>query len=121
MKKVVIVGADGRAWNETKGAMARNLLRLVIQESNDVLFLSGQCPYGGIDEWVEQICRILKKPFKPYPPKKKSWYWYKKRNMEMAKDGDFIIDIEPSGHESGGTWTLNYARSIGKEGMKVEI
>lgn len=121
MKKIVIVGADERAWNDTKGAMARQLLRLVINEAEGVQFISGQCPFGGIDEWTEQICRILNKPFKAYPPKKKSWYWYKKRNMQMAQDGDFVIDIEPSGHESGGTWTLNYAKSIGKQGLKVEI
>jgi len=119
--KIVIVGAEKRAWKKRQAICTRKIIRAIMENYPDALFISGDCPKGGVDRWVREIATALNKNFKAYPPKKNSWYWYKKRNMQMARKGDIIISLEPLGNSSGGTWTVIYAQSIGKTGVKLEI
>jgi len=46
---------------------------------------------------------------------------YRSRNIQIAKACDVLYDIEPEGKRSGGTWTLEYAKKLGKEVHKIEI
>lgn len=120
--KIVIVGAEQRAWTSAKEGPARIFIRnLMEHQFPEALFISGDCPKGGVDQWVRETATLLNKSFKSFPPQKRGWYWYKKRNMAMAKEGDMIIDLEPSGHVSGGTWTKDYAITLGKQGYTVEF
>lgn len=119
--KIVIVGAEQNKWTPQKETKAREEILGWMLLFQDALFISGDCPKGGVDKWVREIAFSLNKRFKSYPPKKNSWYWYKKRNIKMAKEGDLIIDLEPIGNTSGGTWTANYAKTLGKRIIKVEI
>jgi len=113
--KIVIVGARQRFWRLGQEELARMFIDKIMEDYPDALFISGECPEGGVDIWVKEIAQYKNRKFKPYPPKKKGWYYYKKRNIQMAEAGDLIIDIEPVGHTGGGTWTLNFAKSIGKK------
>jgi len=125
MYKVVIVGADERAWNLSQKKEAKAWIEIIFSMFPYAQFISGHCPKGGIDIWVECGCKQSKiRNFKPFKPKVKKWGGkggYKDRNMKMAEYGDLIIDIEPKGHRSGGTWTKEYAENIGKRVWKIEI
>lgn len=119
--KIVIVGAEQKHWSYPKECMVRGFIAQLMINQPTAIFISGDCPKGGVDQWVREIAKFLNKTFISYPPKKNSWYWYRKRNIQMAQEGDYILDLEPLGHTSGGTWTLNYGLSIGKKGEKVEF
>jgi len=119
--KIVIVGAEQKYWASLQEERARKFIRGFMSFFPAALFISGDCPYGGVDQWVKETARVLNKSFKSIPPQKKGWYWYKKRNIQMAKEGDLIINLEPYGHTSGGTWTKDYALKIGKYGFVVEF
>lgn len=119
--KIVIVGAEAKHWKKGQEILARMLIRKIMEDYPDALFISGDCPKGGIDIWVREIAQYLNRKFKAYPPKKNSWYWYKKRNKQMAEEGDLIIDIEPAGYVSGGYWTLKYAEKLGKQIVKISF
>lgn len=119
--KIVIVGAEEKYWTEEKASLARYFIAKVMDDHPDATYISGDCPKGGVDIWVREIAEMKGRDFKPFPPQKKSWYWYRKRNMKMALEGDIIIDLEPAGNWSGGTWTLQYAESKGKQTLKVEF
>lgn len=119
--KVVIVGAEQKFWELRKESLVRFFITKVMKDFPEALYISGDCPKGGVDIWVREIAQSLNRNFKAYPPKKDTSYWYKKRNKQMAEEGDIIIDIEPKGHRSGGTWTLNYAHKLGKRIIKMEF
>ncbi len=120
--KIVIVGSELKKWNKEKEKIAREvIIKIMTELYPDALFLSGECPYGGVDSWVKETAENLNKAYKGYPPKKNKWYYYKKRNMQMAQDGDVIITIDPDGLSSGGTWTVEYAKTLGKLTFVVEI
>lgn len=119
--KIVIVGAEQKYWSKSQEEKARMFIKEIMENFEDSLFISGDCPKGGVDIWVREIAQDLNKSFKSYPPRMNSWYWYRKRNMKMAQEGDLIINIEPLGHRSGGMWTMNYAKKIGKIGILVEF
>lgn len=119
--KIVIVGSEQKKWTYHKETMCRDLIRRFMETWPDALYISGECPKGGVDQWVKEIAQNLNIRYKGYPPQKKKWYYYKKRNIQMAKEGDIVIDLEPYGFTSGGTWTANYAKSIGKKAVTVKI
>jgi len=117
--KVVIVGSEQSSWAYDEEARAKKWIREFMMDHPDYLYMSGDCPYGGVDKWVREIAKELNKSFKPFPPQKNKWYYYRKRNMQMAREGDLIIDLEPKGVTSGGTWTADYADSIGKITLRI--
>ena len=46
---------------------------------------------------------------------------FKTRNLEIAKTCDILYCIDPKGRRSGGQWTLERAKEMGKEVHLVEI
>jgi len=118
---IVIVGSEQKKWSYHKESICRALIKEFMEEHPDELYISGECHRGGVDQWVKEIAHNLNKRYKGYPPKERKWYYYKKRNIKMAEIGDVVIDLEPFGFTSGGTWTANYAKSIGKKAVTVEI
>lgn len=119
--KIVIVGAEQSKWTSSKEAFCKDLIYLLMETWPDALYISGECPKGGVDQWVKEAAQNLNKRYKGYPPQKNSWYYYKKRNIQMAKEGDIVIDLEPSGFTSGGIWTAKYAKSLKKLVFMEEI
>lgn len=119
--KIVIVGSEQKKWTKDKETICRALIHMLMEAQPEALYISGECHLGGVDQWVKEIAQNLNKRYRGYPPKKNSWYYYKKRNIQMAKEGNLVIDLEPEGFTSGGTWTVKYAKSIGKVGVTVEI
>jgi len=122
--KVVIVGADERAWIPETEKEAKAWIEIIVSIFPNAEFVSGECPLGGIDIWTESLAKQLHKQFTPFKPKINKWQGvggYKDRNTKMAEYGDLIIDIEPKGHRSGGTWTIEYAQDKGKKVWKIEI
>jgi len=124
--RVAIVGAEERKWDEKRKAKAKEIIMRILLyykffSGCDVVLVSGRCPKGGVDIWAEEIADALGIKKLIFPPKKHSWYWYRKRNIQIAENCDILFDIEPEGKRSGGTWTLNYARKLGKYVYLIEV
>ena len=120
MEKIAIVGAEKNYWNEKQESLIKRIIsRILIKDS---ILISGGCPRGGVDIWAEQIAdkngieKII------HEPKINIWEEFKSRNKKIAEDCDILFDIEPDGREhSGGMWTLNFAKRLGKEVVKIVI
>jgi len=123
--RIGIVGAEEYKWTPQKKKIAKQKIREILLEylrkGFDVVLVSGRCPRGGVDIWAEEIADELGIKKLIFPPKKYSWYWYKKRNIQIAENSDVLYDIEPMGKRSGGTWTLNYAKKLGKKVFRIII
>lgn len=118
MKKV-IVGSEAKYWTKAQEAFVRNMIAMMLQPGDTVV--TGECPFGGIDLWAKEVAYSKGNGVMLFPPVKKSWYWYKKRNIQMAVEGDIVFCIEPRDRKSGGYWTLTYARKLGKPGILIEV
>lgn len=53
--------------------------------------VSGKCPYGGADSLAEVVAEVLKKPFKGFPPERKTAPYFKKRNAQIAEYADSCL------------------------------
>lgn len=119
--KIAIVGADMLWWNAMTEKLAKELIELILK-SNNAELVSGACSGGGIDIWAEQIADKLGIKKAIFPAEFDKWPSYKKRNIQIAEACDILFDIEPMHRKwSGGMWTLNYAKSLGKQVVKIEI
>lgn len=134
--RIGIVGSEAAKFTLATEAEARALIRANLNPGDIVV--SGQCHLGGIDIWAIEEAKKLGLDFKEYPPKTRKWDGgYKQRNMQIAANSDRVICITvkelPAGYtgmrfdycyhchtkdhvKSGGCWTVNYAKQIGKEG-----
>jgi len=136
MIKIAIVGADESKWTKEQKEKVKEIIRTILRiESGkltigeieidfnlDITLISGHCPKGGVDIWAEEIADELGIPKEIYAPKKESRCWYRKRNMKIASACDILYCIEPKGRKiSGGLWTLEYAKKLGKEVHFIEI
>jgi len=123
--RVAFVGSEERKWSEEQKRRAKRLIVDIVLSyvalGYDVVVVSGRCPRGGVDIWAEEIADQLGLSKQIYPPEKPRWYYYKKRNILIAENCDVLYDIEPKGKRSGGTWTMRYAKRLGKPVFLVEI
>jgi len=46
---------------------------------------------------------------------------YRSRNIQIAENCDILYCINPKGVWSGGTWTMNYAKKLGRKVFLIEI
>jgi len=121
MRKVAFVGADARAWKRRgiSENYLRNILRTLMLEELEkgrFIFVSGGCPYGGVDIIAEEVAKKLGLKCVIYKPKRLGWRWYRERNIKIAEECDVLFCIEPLDRvKSGGIWTLNWAKKLGKE------
>lgn len=115
------------------------ILYLPIDEFDfeDIVMISGHCPLGGVDIWAEDIADELGIKKEIYPPEVYQWNdkiskgsyvddvvelkGYRSRNIQIAEMCDILYCINPKGIRSGGTWTMEYAKKLGKEVHLVEI
>jgi hypothetical protein len=105
----------------------------------EVTMVSGGCPKGGVDIWAEIIADELGIKKEIYRPEVNQWNdymetypcappnvrWlsgYKSRNLQITKACDVLYCIDPKGRtRSGGRWTLEQAKKLGKETHLIEV
>ena len=116
-----------------------NLLDNAEKTHGNVCMVSGHSPMGGIGIWAEEIALGLGILLDLKIPKQQKWdsqYGYKQRNLDIAKSCDTLHVIlvknypenyngqkfnlcyhcKTSDHvKSGGCWTGNQAKKLGKE------
>jgi len=136
-----IVGSEAAKFTPETEARARAAIRALLKPGDMVV--SGSCHLGGIDTWAIEEGRKLHLECWEHPPKVRSWdYGYKPRNMLIAQDCTEAVCItvkalpphytgmrfplcyhcKTNAHvKSGGCWTVNYARSLGKPGRIIVI
>lgn len=123
--KIAIVGSEeafwSPAWRTRVVKRIRDILRpFELVNSTDhasITLVSGACPKGGVDIWAEIVADTLDVPKKIYPPTKPTWYYYRKRNIQIAEDCDVLYCFDPKwrGSKTGGQWTYRYAKNeLGK-------
>jgi len=108
-------------------------------EPDAVILISGGCPKGGIDIWAEIIAYVLGIKKVIFYPEVNQWedqyvcvnnnksvqmklIGYESRNIQIAEACDVLYCIDPKGRKrSGGRFTMEAARKLGKEVHLVEI
>lgn len=137
MRVLGIVGSEGKKFTPKTEENARYLIRRLIQAYEPDLVVSGACHLGGIDIWAIEEAKALGIDTREFPPEKRSWEYYKKRNIQIAKASTKVVCItvaklprsykgmrfplcyhcQTTKHvKSGGCWTVKYAKASGKEG-----
>jgi len=119
--KLAIVGARESKWTPEKKVKVKEIIRGILTDDGVELLISGGCPKGGVDIWAEEIANELGITTAIFNPTENQWEYYKLRNMLIAHSCDELVCIEPKGIKGGGSWTLNYAESIGKKIKLIEV
>lgn len=72
---IVIVGSQDSKWNDTGAVKAINAIHSILDryKLGNVAIASGECPFGGIDKWVQREATWKGFMFMGYPPESKSW------------------------------------------------
>ena len=124
-----IVGPEAARFTPALEERARTKIRgLLIRHLPDGgVVCSGACPRGGIDIWGVEEARAMGLGALEFPPAVEAWdRGYKPRNIQIAKASDIVICVTipsrnlcrhcwtPDHVQSGGCWTLKYAKKIGK-------
>ncbi len=144
MKKIAIVGADEEKWkkaNISLGYVDTTIFKLCLELYNkhgQFILVSGGCPKGGVDIIAESVADELIGGFlgghNPlihqkaiFLPDEEKWscrglkWGYKERNLVIAAYSDIVYCIDPKGVKSGGNWTLEQAKKIGRETYRIEL
>lgn len=144
--KIAIVGSELKEWTIHGRMMAIKKIYDIIDDHVEmdnmlglhyehITVISGGCPKGGVDIWTEAVVYSLMCQTSDqgpsmiiHVPQVNRWndmngmIGYKSRNMKIAEDCDKLYLIDPSDREwSGGRWTYNYAKKIGKEVYDIKI
>lgn len=141
--KIGIIGHGTDKFTEKGQQRAIDKIIYILSESmivnnNQVTFISGHSPVGGIDIWAEKYAKIYNIPTDIKIPKQHKWdgeYGYKQRNLDIAKCSDelhiILVDTYPPNYKgmkfdlcyhckstdhikSGACWTGNQAKKLGK-------
>jgi len=130
------VGSEEKYWSEKQKQFIIELLnRLILKVLKpcvtDFKIISGECPKGGVDIWVKEICHKHKLPYQGFEPEVDQWSddpifllkGYKSRNIELAKNADVLICIDPVNRKtSGGKYTAKQFEKIHKKpAILIEI
>ncbi len=145
---VGIVGSEASKFTPETEAEAKATIRAIafataLEHGQEVTLVSGECHLGGIDIWVKEAAEALHLGYIGYPPAKRAWEGgYKQRNIQIAKRSDVVYCITvkalPENYKgmrfpkcyhcntndhikSGGCYTVNYAKKLGKEGEVIVI
>lgn len=128
--KIAIVGSSKATFNQ-----AEEEIRKIIAVNKPCVIISGNA--DGIDSIADRIAGEMDVKTIIYPPKTKNWKGYKERNSLIALRCDKLYNLvlkkEPKDmgscyhhkvhthYRSGGCWTENYAKQLGKQVMVIEI
>jgi len=136
--KIGIVGSEGYSFTELGQQRAREEIRKLISPQDIDFMVSGNCPEGGIDIWAEEESSKEGVAMMIFPPGRVGCT---RRNLQIAENSDVVVTIQPDksradatprlcyfcgtdvpGHiPSGGCWTGNEARKMGKEFRTVIV
>ena len=120
--KIAIVGASKEKWSEKDEMIVKKIIFGILKSDIEVVLVSGHSPKGGVDIWAEEVANKYGIKNEIYKPETFNWSGFKKRNILIAQNCDILYAIEPVGRKhSGGLWTLNYAKKLGKPAFKIEI
>jgi hypothetical protein len=141
--KLAIVGAEEAKFTRRGRERAKELIRNLYLRYNPTIVVSGACHLGGVDIWArDEFVPRKGEKFKEFPPEKRSWPYYKARNIQIAEYAERVICITvdklPRGYKgmrfklcyhcgtsdhvkSGGCWTAKYARKLGKPAETIVI
>jgi hypothetical protein len=138
--KIGIVGHAADKFAPETEARAKTVIRELLSPEDAVL-VSGHCHLGGVDIWAEEIADELGRKKEIFAPAEKNWAdGYKPRNIRIAKTCDELHNIVvadyPPGYngmifkqcyhcfdsnnrhvKSGGCWTANLAKKLGKKAV----
>jgi hypothetical protein len=144
-----IVGHEDAKFTTVTEQYAREAIRALLRPGDEVV--SGDCPLGGIDKWSIEEAKAMGLVTREHSPKVHSWDGpggFKDRNILIAEDCEEAVCIvvrtlpptykgrrfpycyhcatrenpKPTDHvKSGGCWTVNYARKLGKPGRIIII
>lgn len=89
-KRIGIVGHEAAKFTKATEAMARELIRSLLEDPCSVL-ISGRCPLGGIDVWAEEEADAMGREKVIFPPRTNRWLTgYKPRNEAIAATSDIV-------------------------------
>ena len=138
-----IVGSEGAKFNKGTELSARLRIRSLFIDYAPTLVVSGGCHLGGIDIWAVEEAKHYGIPTLEYLPEKRSWTYYRKRNIQIAVKADITVCLtvdklplsykgmrfpycyhcQTSQHiKSGGCWTVKYSRDkLGKKSYTIRL
>ena len=136
--RILIVGPQADQWKtEYKEKAIQEIYRILsLNYIDGIIYICGECPYGGIDIWAKEVTIKLGIKIESYPPATKDWRGYSQRNKLMAKICNICYCIVPwnplvkchyhypyflQHPQNGGCWTRKYANKLGKETHLVVI
>lgn len=133
---LAIVGSEAAKFTPAWERTARRRIRETFLRFSPIRVVSGDCHLGGIDKWAIEEARKNGISVREFPPLKRSWKYYRARNIQIAEAADIVLCItvrsyrngykgmrfplcyhcKTTNHvKSGGCWTMWYAKRIGKE------
>ena len=146
--KLGIVGSEAAKFTPVTEHRARLVISALIEKFEADLVISGHSPLGGIDLWAVEEADKLGVATREYAPHVFVWAapgGYRDRNLKIAQQSDAVACITllelpesyhgmrfpqgcyhchtpPEDHvKSGGCWTMQQARDLGKKGVLVVI
>ena len=116
--KVAIVGTTANLSEDEQLVMKREIALVLKKYFLDTIIISGGAK--GVDTIALEIAKDMGFKTLEYKPEKEQWEFYKKRNLQIAKDCDelycFSVSVRkvkcyhhntPQNHEkTAGCWTL---------------
>jgi len=123
---VAIVGSEEKYWTDEQKRRVKDIIRKILTSYLNPVLVSGGCHRGGVDIWAEEVADELGIKKLIFPARVHRWSGkggYRDRNIKIAKACDVIYDIEPVQRKklSGGYWTLEYARKLGKKVSLIRV
>jgi len=121
-----IVGSDRRWWKDGDERKVKELIRRIVRywvrKYGDVMVVTGDCPYGGVDEWTVEVCKELGVKVRVVRSEGWGWKYWKVRNRRIAELVEALYCIDKKGREwSGGRWTMREAKRLGKWVKLIEV
>ena len=143
-----IVGHEAAKFTAESQRHVRRRIREAIHAFGATRVVSGACPLGGVDIWAVEEARAVGVQTRDFPPATNDWdHGFKPRNIQIAEASDlvlcYVVDVLPKAYagrrfdlcyhcvrnhgggtdhvKSGGCWTVNYARGLGKPGAILVV
>lgn len=123
---LALIGTTVNLSEEEQRIMKQEITIVLKKYSIDTIIISGGAK--GVDTLALEIAKEIGFITHQYRPEKKQWEFYKKRNLQVAKDCDelycFSVGVKkvkcyhhnpPQDHEkTAGCWTLEKAKQMNK-------
>lgn len=91
--RLAIVGGRLHLWRNP--IVVRDRVFAIIAETppGQYAIVSGESPGGGVDIWARQAAAFYSRPFKSWPAKWPTKYYFDLRNQQIVDDSDSLIAI----------------------------